>query len=149
MDDYGDIYYVDTRNADSRDHRGRPGSSRGPVVTGGNWGSRPTAPPPPVTTVYVPPTAQPMYPQPMYPPMVPQQPSVAASLFGRLTAGQAVEIVAQIFAALQALPAAPTATRNADTDVANHILYQTALAQHAKRDEQVRTIGALVAKLVG
>src|SRR5262245_49336462 len=148
MDDYGDIYYVDTRNADSRDHR-RPGSSRGPVASG-SWGVRPAAPPP-MTTVYVPPQAQPAMYQPatMYPPMVPQQQSVAASLFGRLTAGQAVEIVAQIFAALQALPAAPTATRNADTDVANHILYQTALAQHAKRDEQVRTIGALVAKLVG
>ena len=147
MDDYGDIYYVDTRNADSRDHRGRPGSSRGPVATG-NWGSRPMgAAPPPVTTVYVPPQPA-MYQPTMYPPMVPQQ-SVAASLFGRLTAGQAVEIVAQIFAALQALPAAPVATRNADTDVANHILYQAALAQHAKRDEQVRTIGALVAKLVG
>jgi len=153
MDDYGDVYYVDTRNADSRDHR-PSGSSRAPAA-GGGW--RPSAPPPPpVTTVYVPPTAQPavypptMYPPTMYPPnFYPQQPSVAASLFGRLTAGQAVEIVAQIFAALQGLPAAPVATRNADTDVANHILYQAALAQHAKRDEQVRTIGALVAKLVG
>ena len=155
MDDY-DLSYVDSRNADSRDHR--PGGSRAPSAGSSGW--RPSAPPPPVTTVYVPPTAQPavyqppMYPPTMYPPnypygpMVPQQ-SVAASLFGRLTAGEAVSIVAQIFAALQALPAAPVATRNADTDVANHILYQAALAQHAKRDEQVRTIGALVAKLVG
>jgi len=151
MDDYADIYWVDERNA-GRDHRRTPAAGAGLP-----W--RPAAPP--VRTVYVPPPAQVAMQPTMQPamyhqaplvyqaPTAMQQPSVVSSLFGKLTAGQAVEIVAQIFAALQSLPAAPTTTRNADTDAANHILYQTALAQHAKRDEQVRTIGALVAKLMG
>jgi hypothetical protein len=30
----------------------------------------------------------------------------------------------------------------------NLVLYQSALAQHAKRDEQLRTIGNIVGKLV-
>lgn len=35
------------------------------------------------------------------------------------------------------------ATGEGRTDFANIIAYQTALAQHAKRDEQIRTAGAL------
>ena len=77
----------------------------------------------------------------------PQAP--AAGLLGNLTTGQVVEMVAQIFAALQGLPAAPVATKDVGTDVGNMVLYQSALASHAKRDEQLRTLGALVAKLVG
>jgi hypothetical protein len=139
MDDYADIYYVDTRNADHRTHT----SSSSP------W--RPSAPPP-SRTVYVPPSRQPVaYANPapvIYQAPYPQQ-SLAASFFGKLTSGQVVEMVAQLFAAIQPLPAAPNATRDANTDSANIILYQSALAQHAKRDEQVRTLGGLVAKLVG
>ena len=78
-----------------------------------------------------------------------RKPFSAASLFGKLTTGQIVEMVSQIFAALQTLPNAPVSTREVETDVANLILYQNALAQHAKRDEQVRTLGSLVSKLVG
>jgi hypothetical protein len=158
-DDYADIYYVDPRNAVVRDHR--PGGARGPLP----WmpGRRPL---PPSQTVYVPPVArhqpQPAYnqqpvfsqqPQVIYtapPPMYPAgYPTTAATLFGKLTTGQIVEMVSQIFAALQSLPNAPVATREVSTDVSNLILYQGALAQHAKRDEQVRTLGGLVAKLVG
>jgi hypothetical protein len=108
--------------------------------------------------VFMPPSARqpiaPVYsqaPQVIYsapPPMYPGYPS-AASLFGKLTTGQIVEMVSQIFAALQTLPNAPVSTREVETDVANLILYQNALAQHAKRDEQVRTLGGLVSKLVG
>ena len=58
-------------------------------------------------------------------------------------------MVAQIFAALMPLPAAPNVTSDADTDSGNLILYQTSLAQYAKRDEQVRTLGNLIVKLVG
>ena len=36
-----------------------------------------------------------------------------------------------------------------NVDVGNLVTYQAALAQHAKRDEQVRTLGSLVSKLVG
>lgn len=71
------------------------------------------------------------------------------SLFGKVTTGQLIDMVAQIFAALMPLPAAPTATNDAPTDVGNLILYQGSLAQYAKRDEQVRTLGNLITKLVG
>ena len=146
-DDYADIYYVDTRNAPSRDHRTQGGQTRP------GWN-----PAPPSRTVYVPPSRQPVaYAQPMayaqpapvmYQPPYPQQ-SIAASFFGKLTTGQVVEMVAQLFAALQPLPGAPTATRDTTTDVGNLILFQGALAQHAKRDEQIRTLGGLVGKVVG
>jgi hypothetical protein len=152
MDDYADIYYVDTRNADSRDHRTQSGGGARP-----GW-----APSAPTRTVYVPPSRQPMgYAQPYAQPVTYAQPapmiyqapypqqSLAASFFGKLTTGQVVEMVAQLFAALQPLPAAPVATRNADTDVGNLILFNGALASHAKRDEQIRTLGGLVGKVVG
>ncbi|CAN5398662.1 hypothetical protein BH11MYX1_BH11MYX1_15960 [soil metagenome] len=137
-----DVIYVDTRNADSRDHRtgNTSNGSRGPTTR-------------PMTTVYVPGSSRsPVYAQqaPMYcPPPYTEQPSVAATLFGKLTTGQVVDMVAQLFAMLQTLPSAPVATRDAGTDVANLIMYQGALAQHAKRDEQVRTLGGLVGKVMG
>ncbi len=146
-DDYADIYYVDTRNAPSRDHRTQGGQSR----PGWNPAS-------PSRTVYVPPSRQPVtYAQPMAyaqpAPVMYQQPypqqSIAASFFGKLTTGQVVDMVAQLFAALQPLPGAPVATRDTATDVGNLILFQGALAQHAKRDEQIRTLGGLVGKVVG
>ena len=80
--------------------------------------------------------------------MNPQQ-TLATSILGRVTTGQMIDLVAQIFAALMPLPGAPSATSDANTDVGNLILYQGALAQYAKRDEQVRTLGNLVTKLVG
>jgi hypothetical protein len=70
-------------------------------------------------------------------------------LFAGMTTGQVIDMVAQIFAALMPLPAAPVATSEAATDVGNLILYQSSLAQYAKRDEQVRTLGNLITKLVG
>jgi len=150
-EEYADIYYVDTRNA-VRDHR--PGQR--PAAT--PWPPRPVRPTamPPSRTVYVPPGPQalaqnPMYMQPV--PQViytgPQAASPAAALFGRLTTGQIVEIIAQVFAAVQSLPGAPVATRDLQTDIGNLILYQGALASHAKRDEQVRTPGGPVPRPVG
>jgi hypothetical protein len=163
MDEYADIYYVDeNRNAViTTDHRTGSSSS------GSSSGRAPWPFPRPASPVQVQPSrtvfvaspqrpAVPTQPQvmfappapPWYPPYPPGQ-SAAATLLGKLTTGQVVEMVAQIFAALQSLPAAPIATKDASTDVANLILFQNALAQHAKRDEQVRTLGSLVAKLVG
>ena len=136
--DESDIYFVDTRNA-TNDHRTGGG---GPVVQGG-W--RPA----PVRPMIAQPTrvfTAPAQPQIIYA-TTPQ--TAAASLLGRVTAGQLVDLVAQIFAALMPLPAAPVATADASTDVGNLILYQGALAQYAKRDEQVRTLGNLVTKLMG
>lgn len=137
MDEYADIYYVDARNA-SRDHRTSSSSSHSLP-----W--RPAAPPP-SRTVLVPQSHAPT--QVVYAQPLPQQ-SPLGNLFGKLTSGQVIEMVAQLFAALQPLPAAPSPTRDSNTDTANVILFQDALAKHAKRDEQVRMIGSLVAKLVG
>ncbi len=148
-EDYADIYYVDTRNA-TRDHRATQGRPGLPWVR-----PRPTSVPP-TRTVYVPPApqqafAQPVYGQAQMQPMLyaPQPMTGASALFGRLSTGQLIELVAQVFAAVQSLPGAPVATRDLETDVANLILYQGAIASHAKRDEQVRTLGNLVSKLVG
>ncbi len=66
-----------------------------------------------------------------------------------MSAGQLIDMVAQIFVALMPLPAAPSVTSDPGTDVGNLILYQGSLASYAKRDEQVRTLGNLVSKLVG
>lgn len=165
MDEYADIIYVDTRNADPRDHRtGNSGIGGRPSVPA-NW--RPATP---VAgsgrdrTVYVTPAqpagyppagyGQPMgYPGGAYPggyPVGQNYPATPlAGLFGGMTTGQILDLVAMAFAALQPLPTAPAATKDTNTDVSNLVVYQAALAQHAKRDEQVRTLGSLVSKLVG
>jgi len=85
------------------------------------------------------------YPAPTYqPPVVVQR----QRRFMDLPTGEVLALAAQAFAALQPLPAAPVALGKADDDVSNLITYQSALATHAKRDEQLRTLGALVAKLL-
>jgi hypothetical protein len=136
MDEY-EINIVDGRNAD---HRTGGGGQQG-------FGGRRTTTVP-VRTVYTQPTGQPQmaYGPPGY---GPQGQPWGSSLFSRVTPGQVVDMVAQIFAALMPLPAAPVATADTPTDLNNVILYQTAIAQYAKRDEQVRTLGNLVMKLVG
>ena len=134
MDDYAELQFIE-RNADHRTQ----GGQRTPGRT------------------FVPSRYAPHY-QPQYS----QQPQViyaqgpglgvglgGSSVFGKMTTGQVIDMVAQIFAALMPLPAAPTATSDATTDVGNLITYQGSLAQYAKRDEQVRTLGNLITKLVG
>jgi hypothetical protein len=71
-----------------------------------------------------------------------------SSLLGRISTGQLIDLIAQVFAALNPLPAQPVATSDPSTDVGNLILYQGALASYAKKDEQIRTLGHLVGKLV-
>ncbi len=139
---YADVYYVDTRNA-INDHR--TGSSQ-PVRVGGSGGTRTVyvqPPPPPSQVVYGPPT-------PYATPYGFGQPQgIAANWLNRLSTGSIIDMAAQLWAALMPLPAAPIATQQVTTDVGNSILYQQALAQYAKRDEQVRTLGSLVARLIG
>ena len=65
-----------------------------------------------------------------------------------LTTGELIEVAAQILAAIQPLPGAPVAQGEVETDVENLVIYQTALATHAKRDEQLRTLGGLIGKLL-
>lgn len=66
---------------------------------------------------------------------------------GGLSYGVLVEAGAQALAAIQPLPAPPVATGKVEIDVGNLMLYQQALAEHAKRDEQLRTVGSLASKL--
>lgn len=66
---------------------------------------------------------------------------------GGLSTGMLIEAGAQVLAAMQTLPLAPVATGKVEQDLANMVLYQTALAEHAKRDEQLRTLGSLASKL--
>src|SRR5213078_884500 len=92
MDD-SDIYIVDTRNADHR----HPGSTP--------W--RPGAPARPVQTVYAQPSRVYAQPQPQVIYAQPPQMGLASNIFGKVTPGQLVDLVAQIFAALMPLPGAP------------------------------------------
>lgn len=147
-EEFADIYYVDSRNAvvDHRSAGTRPRATPWrptPVV-------RPRAPMsvPPTRTVYVPQTTQPVYADPMagyYPPPG----STASMLLGRFTIAQVVEAIGQGIAAMKSLPTAPVATRDAETDITNMVLYQSALADHAKFDERIRTLASVIAKLVG
>jgi len=60
--------------------------------------------------------------------------------------GSLVEIGASLFAAFQGLPAAPTADES--LDLANLTEYQRKLAEHAKGDERLRTIGSAGGKVI-
>ncbi|MBE7448598.1 MAG: hypothetical protein HS111_06860 [Kofleriaceae bacterium] len=139
MDQYEFETDDDTRNARVRVIR-HPGN-----VRPGVYPTRPYQP-----AVY--PAPAPMYPPagcPAYAPqpVIVQRPAVRR--FSDLTTGDIAHLASQALAALQALPAAPAPVGATETDVANLITYQAALAQHAKRDEQLRTIGSFIAKLLG
>ena len=96
---------------------------------------------PPASYPGYPPASYPAYPQGS---IVVQRPR----RFLDMPTGEVLALAAQAFAALQPLPAAPVALGKADDDVSNLITYQSALAIHAKRDEQLRTIGSLLAKFL-
>ncbi|HTR55773.1 MAG TPA: hypothetical protein VMJ10_34085 [Kofleriaceae bacterium] len=148
-----DIYYVDERNAVISTTR-QPGQPGQRVIFGT---PRPTGVGPRAISQMGP------YGQPS--PFGPQGPwgvppgywnqrspygsPYGASVLDRLSAGKIVDMAAQVFAALMSLPDAPVATADPATDVPNLITYQSSLASYAKRDEQIRTLGSLVAKLVG
>lgn len=163
MEEYADIYYVDDARNALRDHRTYGDRSRAPV-----WRARPTAAQPVQAGGYrpAPAAAVPVYQDAVYPQPVIGHPGFAApvyqqaplpwygqsagSVLGRMTLGQVAELAAQAVAALMSLPPAPAPVSEADPNlnIANLVTYQTALAAHAKRDEQLRTLGSLVARLV-
>jgi hypothetical protein len=93
------------------------------------------------------PRPYPAYPTaPMPPaPWTPQQPMapVVDRWTGTVRLGLILDAATQILASMASLPGAPTATGHSLTDTQNLIAYQKALAEHAKRDEQIRTVGAL------
>ncbi len=131
--DYDVIYTDDERNADRRRPARRPGSrtvvvppgARPTVITGG--GS------------YRPQSAQFL---PHY-----QQQESFATRFG-MTTGELIDTGIQLFAAISPLPAAPVAQGEAGIDVENLMTYQGALWHHAKRDEQLRTLGGLLVRIL-
>ncbi len=148
MDEYDVIYLDDDeRNARATVNDRRKGGGR--VVVGGN--RRPGG-----SSVIVPPSRRPTVihsgggrssdRRAMVVQDEPQQEQ--RKLIGNLTVGEVVELAAQILAAIQPLPGAPVAQGAMETDVENLVIYQTALATHAKRDEQLRTLGGLLARVL-
>jgi hypothetical protein len=169
-----DIYYVDTRNAAGRDHRPiiagptNPGAPTRVVVPTSTQRVTYSPGPGPGWVTSNPTWTPPSYPNPntgfspnpygygqgpvyMQPPVYGQPPFLGTlgALFGGINIGQVIDLVGQGFAALKALPAAPSSTGDVATDVANMALYQRALAEHGKLDEQIRTGVHIVAKLLG
>jgi len=148
MDEYDVIYLDDDeRNARATSVNHRPSGGGRRVVVGGN--RRPGG-----SSVVVPPSRRPTV---IHSgggrssdrrAVVIQEEPQPKKLLGDLTTGEIVEIAAQILAAIQPLPGAPTAQGEVETDVENLVIYQTALATHAKRDEQLRTLGGLLGKIL-
>jgi len=142
-----DVIYIDddARNAD-RDHRaqtpgnrlGRARTGRTVVVPAGS--RRPTV----IQSTGAPYTSG--YSQPQVIVSQPQPPGFA-SRFGMST-GELIDSGIQILAALLPLPASPVAQGNTGVDIENLVTYQTALATFAKRDEQLRTAGALLVRIL-
>jgi hypothetical protein len=143
MDEYDELILLDDddmRNARGvRDNRSRTGSRVGLIRSpravpvrrhpiGGFGGRDQRTPSAPVVVT----------------PMVEEK----RSILGNLSTGELVEIAAQVLSAIQPLPGAPVATGTHATDTSNLITYQTALAAHAKRVEQVRTLGSVLGKLL-
>ena len=151
MDPSYDVVYVNgERNAD---HRTVPPGWSGPVPT---VSGRRTVVVPPTnrpTVIYsrTPATSYPQqqfygqpYPgQPYYGPAVPS----FASRFGMST-GELIDTGIQILAAIQSLPVGPTSQGDTTTDIENLVTYQGALASYAKRDEQLRTLGTLLVRIL-
>ena len=84
--------------------------------------------------------AQPAYPWQQQPPAAPP---IVDRFTGSLKLGLILDAAAQALAAMASLPTAPPMSGEGRTDATNMVKYQESLAQHAKRDEQIRTIGAL------
>jgi len=143
--DYDVIYTGDGRNADFRTNRPGgwspsgsrtvvvPPGARPTVITGGGGsGYRPQ---------YAPQQFAPQY-LPYYPPQ-----NTFAARFG-MTTGELIDTGIQLLTAIAPLPAAPVAQGEAATDIDNLMTYQGALWQHAKRDEQLRTLGSLLVRIL-
>jgi hypothetical protein len=167
-----DIYFVE-RNADPRDPRvlgrttvvnprARPGYIPPATVERVRYGGPASFAGPAYTAPPMMTAPTPMYSQgffggqsPVYvqPPMWNWGvPGTLGGLFGGLNnvnIGTLIDLVGQGFAAVRSLPTPPTASGDGSTDVANLTLYQTALAEHAKTDEQIRTAVHIIGKLLG
>jgi hypothetical protein len=148
--DYDVIYVGDGRNA-VNDHRtNRPTSSPWRPLPAGPSGTRTVVVPPGARPTVITGAAQGYYQPQMYQPVY-QPPFAPASSFASrfgMTTGELIDTGIQLLAAITPLPAAPTAQGEAGTDVENLMTYSGALAQHAKRDEQLRTLGNLLVRIL-
>ena len=144
--DYDVIYAGDERNAVTVSGRSPNGSRRpGPRTVVVPPGARPTVITGGGSSSYRPQYAPQQY-APQYMPYYPPQDSFA-SRFGMST-GELIDTGIQLFAAISPLPAAPVAQGDAGIDVENLMTYEGALWQHAKRDEQLRTLGGLLVRIL-
>lgn len=154
-----ELYFIDTRNADTRDHRVvRPGAlvpARPVAVTPVATGTRVTYAAPPAyapAAVALPPTYPPATffgPSPVYaqPPwMTNPWMGQLGALFGGLNLGDVVKLAADAFAAFKSLPAAPTPTGDVATDVANMDVHLTALARDAQTRKQIEYAGTIAGR---
>ena len=155
-----ELYFIDTRNADPRDHRVvRPGAivpARPVTVTSVATTPRFTYAAP---TTYAPAPAiayPPSYSQASYfgaAPVYGQPPWMAnpwmgqlGQLFGGLNLGDVVKLAADGFAAFKSLPAAPAPTGDVATDVANVDVHLTALAKDAQTRKQIEYAGTIAGR---
>jgi hypothetical protein len=151
-----DVYFVETRNADPRIIRRTPH----PVVaTPTATATRVTYSPPPAQAVVYPAqfgsqfapqwgATSPMYsPGPTYaqPPWMNQ----LGGFLGGLGLGDVIKLAADAFAAFKSLPAAPAPTSDVGTDVANSVVYLTALAKDATDRKKFEYAGELASGLAG
>ena len=174
--DYENVYYMDNggyidgRNATRPVVVTHPGTRLPPRLPAAPPAAAPVTtmtpapyqyPYPPAAASYYGPTPMPQawagYPMnPGY--VFPQPPSsnLASILGGFGDIGSLANIVAQAFAAFLPLPSAPTPQDGTDNDSiaqntlansSNLIRYQNALAQFARRDQQILTLGSVLKEL--
>ncbi|KAB2906837.1 MAG: hypothetical protein F9K40_05925 [Kofleriaceae bacterium] len=92
------------------------------------------------------------YPVPTYPTqptVVYHQPAQASGLgLAGMSNAELIELAALALTALQPLPGAPTAQGDVETDVENLVIYQTALAGHAKQVDRIRVLAEVIGKVM-
>lgn len=153
--EYNVIYVDDERNARPLVQDGR--RPTGPGIFPG--GRQPFGVRPPAGSVVVPPSTRPTviagsrYAAPSYQPsyqptVVYQQAPGLPGFLGNVTISDLAELGLHVFAALRALPAAPTAQGDIETDVNNTVIYQTALAEFDQNSQRLRTLGDVVGRFL-
>ncbi len=144
--DYNVIYLDD----DERNARPMVADNRRPAWMGGRR---------PMAGIVVPPSNRPTviqgmgvtrhYPAAPQPTVVYHQPAGGTGLgLAGMSNAELIELAALALTALQPLPGAPTAQGDVETDVENLVLYQTALAGHAKQVDRIRVLAEVIGKVL-
>jgi hypothetical protein len=74
--------------------------------------------------------------------------STFQSWFGNVGKGEILDLIIQGLVAITPPPDAPVSTGDVGTDLGNLMLYQGAVTSYEKRDEQLRTLGYGLRKLL-